>query len=372
MGPWHRTRTTGVLGNVARTLGAASLWVWAWVLPIAIAAAAAAIADARAVDSIVNADARARERGDHVLVVSTPATIDARSCDALAASSGAWAAGAWRDTGTVRLAVLPDDAISMIEITPGLIPLVGATAEPPTRVLVGAGLAERLGSARRHRVVADSPAWAMVTTGATMSRRPTTSVIEIDGPATTTTVLPQLNRSFLAVDAPTGTFDSCAIAYDRLTERDVETALVALTGTSAVNLTVGTASGIPIDRIADPNVELRERSTSRLALTTAALGFLVGAFVSFFRRKELIVLSICGWSRLARVLQTTVECAVLSVVPVAATVIAARLAVPELASGTVAAIALRTGVLAVGAATLGSLLPVAAHRSRTTLAAMRE
>lgn len=367
MVPRRRLRVSGVLGNVARSLAAASPWVWAWVLPVTIAATVAAVADARTVDSIVRADEQSRQRGDHLLVVSATGMIEPRSCDALARRSGVTSAGAWRQVDTIHLAVLPDDAIAVIEITPGLLEFLAVSSDPPVNVLAGAGLAARLGSGLQHRTV-PIPDADSTTVGST---RPSgANRINIDGIASATTVLPPLDRSFLAVGLLTGTFDSCAISHDRLTERDAETALLALAQSPTIdNLNVSTASGLPIDRITDANTELAQRSTARLAITTAALALLVGAFVSFFRRKEFIVLAISRWSRAARMVQVLGECVVLAIVPIAITIAVTGLLVPEIDT---TAIALRTSILATTAATLGSVLPVATQRARTTLTTMRE
>ena len=188
----------------------------------------------------------------------------------------------------------------------------------------------------------------------------------VDAVASGTERIPELTRSLQMVVPSTGQFDTCIVDFERIKPRDADSIVLALAVSPGRNISVGTLSGVPIERVIDPAERLEEESPMRPLAVAGFVCFLTGLVSFRLRRRELTVLAFCGFGRPSRLLLLIVEAIPLLIAAVAVTVVGARLLEPDLSSRLSTLIALRAGTVAAASALLG--LSIAALTQRTSQA----
>jgi len=352
--PNSGTRASGILILVCRSLATAAVWAWALVAPVALVSLGVSAAEAQSRQRIISDDARASARGDNVLVLAAPDAVDGSACDSLGRISGVISAGAYRHADDVHLVQEPNDPVPVFEITAGLVEALAGPLPPSLRVLMGAGLAGEVGALQEVAVVGAATMWP------------------VDAVAGGTERIPELTRSLQMVVPSTGQFDTCIVDFERIKPRDADSIVLALAISPGRNISVGTLSGVPIERVIDPAERLEEESPTRPLAVAGFVCFLTGLVSFRLRRREHTVLAFCGFGRSSRLLLLIVEALPLLIAAVAVTVVGGRLLEPDLSSRLSTLIALRAGTVAAASALLGLSIATLTQRTSQALVVLRD
>jgi len=124
--------------------------------------------DVRSVVSLLAGADHFRVSGAAVQVLNADGSVDGARCDGLSSTAGVGAAGAVRQGTPIRFFAMPASQISVMEVTPGLAPMLGVIGQPsasdpaiPDGIWLSADLAQVLG-ASPGRTVATSAGPALV------------------------------------------------------------------------------------------------------------------------------------------------------------------------------------------------------------------
>lgn len=355
MRPNPGTRASGVLILAGRSLATAGVWAWAVVAPVALVSLGVSSSEAQSRETIIGEDAQATARGDNVLVLAAPSAVNATACESLQRIAGVVTAGAYRRTSDVHLAQEPNDPVPVFEVTAGLLDMLAPSPPPTLRVLLGAGLAREIG-AQPEISVLDQP----------------TAAWPADAVADGTARIPELTRSIMTLVPTIGPFDTCMVEYERIKPRDADSIVLALEAGAGRNVTIGTLSGVPIDRVVDPVDRLLDESPTQ-PLAVAGLICLLTGLASFrLRRREFTVLAFCGFGRPSRLLIMVAEAVPLLLGAVATALVGTRLLEPDLNSQLCTEIALRAGAVSATLCLVGLLIATLTQRTRQALVVLRD
>ncbi|CAN5639788.1 hypothetical protein BH10ACT2_BH10ACT2_22050 [soil metagenome] len=349
------TRACGVLILAGRSLATVGVWAWAVVAPVAFVSLGVAASEAQSRQRIISDDAQATARGDNVLLLVAPGAVNATACEALSRIDGVVTAGAYRHASDVHLAQEPNDPVPVFEVTAGMLDNLTLSRPPTLRVLLGAGLARELGVQTEVAVLEEpTTAW------------PADSVA--DGSAR----IPELTRSIMTLVPATGLFDTCMVEYERIKLRDADSIVLALEGDAGRNVSIGTLSGVPVDRVVNPVDRLLNESPTQ-PLVVAGLLCLLTGLVSFrLRRREFTVLAYSGFGRASRLLIMVAESLPLLLGAVAAALVGTRILEPALDSRLCTLVALRAGAVSATLALIGLGIATLTQRTRQALVVLRD
>jgi len=349
------TRASGVLILAGRSFATAGVWAWALVAPVALVSLGVAASEAQSRQRIISDDAQATARGDNVLVLVAPSAVNATACEALNRIAGVVTAGAYRRTSDVHLAQEPNDPVPVFEVTAGMLDTLTLSRPPTLGVLLGTGLAREIGVQPEIAVLKEPTATWPVDTVADGSAR-----------------IPELTRSIMTLVPATGLFDTCVVEYERIRPRDADSIVLALEGDAGRNVSIGTLSGVPIDRVVNPNDRLLTESATQ-PLAVAGLICLLTGLVSFrLRRREFTVLAFSGFGRPSRLLIMVAEAVPLLLGAVATALVGTRLLEPGLNSRLCTLIALRAGAVSATLTLIGLCIATLTQRTRQALVVLRD
>jgi len=244
--------------------------------------------------------------------------------------------------------------VPVFEITAGMVETRVWPPPASLRVLMGAGLAGEIGALQEVAVVEAATMWP------------------VDAVANGTERIPELTRSIQTVVPSTGHFDTCIVDFERIKPRDAYSIVLALDVGAGRNVSIGTLSGVPIDRVIDLNERLEEESPTRPLAVAGFVCFLTGLVSFRLRRRELTVLAFCGFGRPSRLLLLIVEALPLLLAAASVTVVGTRLLEPDLSSRLSTLIALRAGAVAAASALLGLSIAALTQRTSQALVVLRD
>lgn len=355
MRPNPGTRASGVLILAGRSLATAGVWAWAVVAPVALVSLGVSSSEAQSHQAIISEDAQATARGDNVLVLAAPSAVNATACESLQRIAGVVTAGAYRRMGDVHLAQEPNDPVPVFQVTAGLLNTLTHTPPPTLRVLLGAGLAREIG-VQPEIAILDQP----------------TTTWPVDAVADGTDRIPELTRSIMTLVPTIGPFDTCMVEYERIKPRDADSIVLALEAGAGRNVTIGTLSGVPIDRVVDPVDRLLDESPTQPLAVAGSICLLTGLASFRLRRREFTVLAYAGFGRPSRLLMIVAEAVPLLLGAVAVALVGTRLLEPDLNSRLCTLIALRAGGICASSALAGLVIAALIQRTRQALVVLRD
>lgn len=277
-------RAAGLRREVWRDVRTGTARTALWVAALCLVVVGLATVEVAAVRQAVAAAHTYRDSGAATVTLSAPGRIDAPACAGLGSVDGVTAAGALRARAVpLRPAALPRGSVPVVEVTPGLLAVIGAGTTSASGVVLSAEAADVL-AARPGSVVAVTDGGSVVVTG--------TYEWPSDGRR------PGYGYAALAPVPVTGAFDECwltawpvptdvaSVLRTTLLPGDDAEAPVVL---SQLNTTLGTqfTGGVAFD----------ERLTRFAPVAGAALALALGFLSVRTRRAQLAALLHDGLSR---------------------------------------------------------------------------
>lgn len=297
------------------------------------------------ISDLVRESREFREAGASILVLDSNGNVDGSLCERLRATPGVQAAGALRSAGELRPVAAPDNPVPLVEATPGLAALLGASRRPG--ILVESSTARLLGARGGDYI------------GTTQGRLPITGTFDYPDDGRD----PLLAGAALNVGQPSRRYDQCWLEVWPFAPEHASLLRTALSTSTGADAEVLTGQLNPrLGRELDAPQEFESRPSRWFWLVALATAAAIASAGVRLRRLELALSLHLSVPRPSLVLQVVVETLLWSsVVGVAVAVLIARMTIAEPAGHDLTAYGVR---ILLGTA-LGSVLGGAAGAALT-------